>query len=219
MPTKLTSVTIENFKAIQRAKIPISSGLTVLVGQNSAGKSSVLQAIHWSCRCVANPKIQRNQTRSLSVYDFDFYPTPNIRSVGNNRELRQKRGDAQEVSVKVSYLHSTESSSAPVTSIVRIGQGNNEAVKVDLSEDAVHEDFYRLLIDQARPFSAYIPGLAGVPLTEEKRSRQPITRQAASGDANTVLRNILLLIKDDPRADVSLEKLSEHCSSVLGPHR
>lgn len=217
MSIKLDSVKIENFKAIRAATIPLSTGLTVLVGQNSSGKSSALQAIHWACRCVANPKVVRNQSRSISAHDFDFNPTIQIRTVGNNQELRQGRGDNPEVSVKVTFNHSTnDAEQGVVESIVKISQGNNEAVKVDLSNDSINADFYTILSDQNRPFSSYIPGLAGVPLAEEKRSRLPILKQAASGDANTVLRNILLLIKDDPRADVSLEKLSELCSKVLG---
>ncbi|NVH63856.1 AAA family ATPase [Pseudomonas simiae] len=217
MPIKLDAVKIENFKAIKEATIPLSTGLTVLVGQNSSGKSSALQAIHWACRCVANPKVVRNQSRSISAHDFDFNPTIQIRTVGNNQELRQGRGENPEVSVKVTFSHSTnDGQQENLESIVKISQGNNEAVKVDLSNDSINADFYTILSDQNRPFSSYIPGLAGVPLAEEKRSRLPILKQAASGDANTVLRNILLLIKDDPRDDVSIEKLSELCSKVLG---
>lgn len=217
MSIKLDSVKIENFKAIKSATIPLSTGLTVLVGQNSSGKSSALQAIHWACRCVANPKVVRNASRSISAHDIDFNPTTQIRTVGNNQELRQGRGDNPEVSVKVTFNHSSnDAQQEAIESTVKISQGNNEAVKVDLSNDSINADFYTILTDQNRPFSSYIPGLAGVPLAEEKRSRLPILKQAASGDANTVLRNILLLIKEDPRADVSLEKLSELCSKVLG---
>ena len=212
----LHSVTVENFKAIGEAKIPLSSGLTVLVGQNSSGKSSALQAIHWACRCVAHPRIQKNQTRSLSVQEFDFYPTAHIKSVGNNKELRSRRRDVAEVAVKVSFEHSTEEDGEIQESTVKISKGNNQAVQIDLINDAVKDEFYDVLADKDRPFSSYIPGLAGIPLVEEKRSRLPITRQAASGDANTVLRNILLLIKEDKRENVSLEKLSELCSTVLG---
>lgn len=217
MSFKLKSVTVENFKAITRAQIPLLSGLSVLVGQNSSGKSSVLQAVHWACRCIANPKIQRNQSRSLSVHDFDFYPTINIKSVGNNQELRQGRGGRPEVSVKVIFEHVSNNSTAPQISTVKISRGNNEAITIDLTNNSIIEEFYTHASNNERPFSSYIPGLAGVPLIEEKRSRLPIVRQAASGDANTVLRNILLLIKNDPRPDVSLDNLSILCSRVLGP--
>lgn len=44
-------------------------------------------------------------------------------------------------------------------------------------------------------FSAYIPGIAGIPLEEQKLTRRHIYKKAASGDSNVVLRNILLLIK------------------------
>ena len=151
MSIKLDSVKIENFKAIRAATIPLSTGLTVLVGQNSSGKSSALQAIHWACRCVANPKVVRNQSRSISAHDFDFNPTIQIRTVGNNQELRQGRGDNPEVSVKVTFNHSTnDAEQGVVESIVKISQGNNEAVKVDLSNDSINADFYTILSDQNR---------------------------------------------------------------------
>ncbi|WP_322863250.1 ATP-dependent nuclease [Aeromonas allosaccharophila] len=216
MTIKIENIKIENFKAINKINLSLGSGLTVLVGQNSSGKSSVLQSIHWACRCVANPRIQRNQTRSISVHEFDFYPTTQIRSVGHNKELRQGRGDTKEVSVKVTFGHYKEGDDHSKFSSIKISQGNNEAVKVDLKDDAIDSDFYNLLSSRNEPFSSYIPGLAGVPLSEEKRSKLPIIRQAASGDANTVLRNILLQISESGNPKVSLRKLSQLCSSVLG---
>ncbi|WP_444999704.1 ATP-dependent nuclease [Halomonas mongoliensis] len=213
---KLQSIKVENFKAIKTAKIPTSSGLTVIVGQNSSGKSSVLQAIHWACRSVANSRIQNNQSRSVAVHEFDYYPTENTRLVGNKKELRQARGGNEEISVSIEFEHSKEHETSTKKSKVLISQGNNDAVKIDLRNNAIDKDFYELLSDMQHPFSSYIPGLAGIPLSEEKRSRQPVLRQAASGAANTVLRNILEQIREDKRESVSLEKLSQLCSKVLG---
>ena len=42
---KLTSVTIENFRGIEHLEIPLDGSLTVLVGINAAGKTSVLDAL------------------------------------------------------------------------------------------------------------------------------------------------------------------------------
>ncbi|PWR01528.1 hypothetical protein DKT77_15400 [Meridianimarinicoccus roseus] len=212
---KLVSIRVRNFKAVRDALIPLSDGLTVLVGENSSGKSSVLQAIHWACRCIAHPRAQRNQSRSIAAHDFDFYPTEQVRKVGHNRELRQGRGPNREVSVRVSFEHGIDDDAPVQESTVKLSQGNNDVIKIDLQNDLISSDLYELMSNRDRPFSSYIPGLAGIPLAEEKRSRLPILRQAASGDANAVLRNILLQIKESNDPQVSLERLSELCSEVL----
>lgn len=73
-------------------------------------------------------------------------------------------------------------------------------------------------IRSKREISAYIPGLAGIPLSEEKRSKRIIHRQAAAGDANTVLRNLLdqLNQRKDERGISDLQKVSSLVSKVLG---
>lgn len=210
----LKAITVENFKAVKSAEIPLIDGLTVLVGENSSGKSSILQAIHWACRCIVHPRVQRNQSRSIAANEFDYYPTEQVRKVGHNKELRQRRGDTKEINVVVTFY--TKQGNDINESIIPISQGNNEVIKIDLTGQEFNNKLYELLADQDNPFSTYIPGLAGIPLSEEKRSRLPVLRQAASGDANTVLRNILLQIKESNDKDVSLAELARLCSQVLG---
>jgi len=43
---KLTKLTLEKFKKVDKADITLQ-GLNVLVGGNNAGKSSVLQGVHF----------------------------------------------------------------------------------------------------------------------------------------------------------------------------
>lgn len=212
----LRAAEIENFKAISEARIPLQSGLTALVGQNNSGKSSVLQALHWACRCVAHPKVQKNQSRRLPAHEFDFYPTEKTKLVGHNKELRQGRSGNPEISVRVTFEHTKEDGTEFVQSSIPIRQGNNDVVNVDLKNEVIEHNFYMMLKNNEKLFSSYIPGLAGIPLFEERRARLPVLRQAASGDANTVLRNILAQIKDDKRDEISLVRLSEYCSRVLG---
>ena len=42
---KLKQVTIDNFRAIEHLELPLDSRLTVLLGNNGQGKTSVLSAI------------------------------------------------------------------------------------------------------------------------------------------------------------------------------
>lgn len=211
---RLRAVTVENFKAIKKARIELAD-VTILVGQNSSGKSSFLQALHWACRCVADPKVQNNQARSVAAQSLDYFPTPDAKVVGHNQELREGRGEQDNVSVFVTIECDTE----PETKgTIPIKRGRNDAIQIDLrNENILPPELYAELSNRDRPFSAYIPGLAGIPSREEKKSRQPIFRSAASGDANSVLRNILLLIKiEDPK---NLKLLDQWVSKVLGQTR
>lgn len=62
------------------------------------------------------------------------------------------------------------------------------------------------------PFSAYIPGIAGIPLEEQRLTRRHIFKKVASGDSNVVLRNILLLIKESGK----LPELQNFVRGVYG---
>ena len=211
---RLKSVTVENFKAIKKAKVELAD-VTILVGQNSSGKSSFLQALHWACRCIADPKIQNNQARSVAVQSLDYFPTIDAKVVGHNAELREGRGEQGEVSVFVS-LEALGTDGEYEESVIPIKRGRNDAIQIDLRQkNKLPTKLYRRLSDRDSSFSAYIPGLAGIPASEEKKSRQPVFRSAASGDANSVLRNILLLIETSGAE--SKAELEYWVSKVLGP--
>jgi energy-coupling factor transporter ATP-binding protein EcfA2 len=47
-----------------------------------------------------------------------------------------------------------------------------------------------------KDWQPYVPGLAGVPLSEQYRTESVVRRGVASGDANLYLRNVLWLIKE-----------------------
>lgn len=217
---RLKSVSVENFKAIDQASIDLSD-VTILVGQNSSGNSSFLQALHWACRCVADPKVQNNQARSVAAQSLDYFPTPDAKVVGHNKELREGRGDQENISVLVSleavvFSESSQSDGDDLEGVIPIKRGRNDAIQIDLrGKNRLPPQLYAKLADRDNPFSAYIPGLAGIPSREEKKSRQPVFRSAASGDANSVLRNILLLIKTSNADDIGL--LNDWVSKVLGP--
>ncbi|AML50934.1 AAA family ATPase [Falsihalocynthiibacter arcticus] len=71
--------------------------------------------------------------------------------------------------------------------------------------------------DQRREISAYIPGLAGIPLLEERRSKMIVERLAAAGDANTVLRNVLNLLKNmDINGQNGLSLVRDYVSQIMG---
>ncbi|WP_439154450.1 AAA family ATPase, partial [Yoonia sp.] len=213
---RLHAVTVENLKAIEKARVELAN-VTILVGQNSSGKSSFLQALHWACRCIADSKIQNNQARSVAVQSLDYFPTLDAKVVGHNKELREGRGDQENISVFVTLETEADDDDEKIrTGVIPIKRGRNDAIQIDLrQENKLPSKLYSELSNRKKPFTAYIPGLAGIPSSEEKKSRQPVFRSAASGDANSVLRNILLLIQSAANEDLRL--LEAWVSKVLGP--
>ncbi|NBD29285.1 MAG: AAA family ATPase [Alphaproteobacteria bacterium] len=211
---KIESLRVRNFKSLRDAQLELAR-VNILVGTNSSGKSSVLQALHWACRCVANPAIRNNQNYSTAVASLDYYPTIDHKVVGHNNTLREGRGQNPEVRVDVDMVISEGENRFNAS--IPIKRGRNEALQVDLKTNQLDQEVYNALTNNSRPFTAYIPGLAGIAAREEKKSRLPVFRQAASGDANTVLRNILQLISELEPDKKQLRTLEGWVSEIIGP--
>ncbi len=62
---KLVEITIENFRGIQSLHLPLD-GLTVLIGENNTGKSTVLEAI----RLVLTRGFGVRRSGQFTEYDF-----------------------------------------------------------------------------------------------------------------------------------------------------
>jgi hypothetical protein len=69
----LESITVTGFKAVKVATIPLDS-VTILVGPNGCGKSSVLQAIHWAAR-AASYVLPKNTKEMISFERLDYVPS------------------------------------------------------------------------------------------------------------------------------------------------
>nr|WP_277346035.1 AAA family ATPase [Sneathiella chinensis] len=58
-----------------------------------------------------------------------------------------------------------------------------------------------------KPFSIYVPGLAGVQHHEELKAIPVVLRKIAGGEANLVLRNVIWQIKEQGKLDTLISKL------------
>ncbi|TCT12333.1 putative AbiEii toxin of type IV toxin-antitoxin system [Tepidamorphus gemmatus] len=207
---RLRAVKINNFKAIDEATIDLAD-FTVIVGANGSGKSSVLQALHWMFQSGRSRKIEPRadvtKARVLSEKDASYMPTPQYRAAGYAADYGNKQGAPQftlEVEAKDAQGKAHEAN-------MWIRSAHNEGISVHIpSGNAITS-----LIRDKREISAYIPGLAGIPLQEERRGKFIVARQAAAGDANTVLRNILLRLKENDQE--GFERLQALVSEVMGP--
>lgn len=201
----IASIEIENFKRIQKVHIELDD-ITILVGGNNSGKSSILQAIHTAFSC-AQLAIERSSTNkpqtALPEADLLYSPTARFSSLGHSKEWSSKWQGT------VKFFPSTrEPEKQPyVINLYKASNHNNAGVK--------HEgpaSIENRIADKSTLFSVYVPGLTGIPLREEYKSLGAILRTAGGGEANLVFRNILLQLKENEN---QIKQLQEFMSKVL----
>lgn len=200
----LESVTVKEFKAVTEASIPLDS-VTILVGPNGCGKSSVLQAIHWAAR-AASYVLPKNTKEMISFERLDYVPSSEPLTTLHNGELKSYTSSNP---VEVVFAHrSTGEESAQAT--VRIRAARNRGGITAHIEGGGAVTPYK---QRFKFITTYIPGLAGLSEKESILAQPTLRRHAASGDAGGVLRNILLNLRSRRHGEMDetqgLERLSK----------
>jgi len=217
----IQKVSIKNFKAIKETVFELKQ-FNVIDGTNGSGKSSALQAIHWAVQSGRNLEVKPNRYRdtgsTLSERHATYMPSPDYRNASHSGEYGNFQ-NAGKMEVEISTLLPIMGEPPKTISAnIWIKAARNEGLSVHIPSN---NPVTRQIRNTQREYSCYIPGLAGVPLSEEKKALSIVMRQAASGDANTVLRNLLLLLHlDRNNVKYGLTKLNEvehWASKVLGP--
>ncbi|GGO98487.1 ATP-dependent nuclease [Actinomyces gaoshouyii] len=207
----ITKVTVSNFKKIAQAGIPLNN-ITYLIGGNNSGKSSVLQAIHTAFSCA---QLHSNEGGKGNIPEADLFysPTENFPELGHGKDYKA-HGKGGEV--VFTYRTADDASSESTYGITMRKASNKNNVKVKLT--GKDSDPIRKAIDDKRTlFSVYVPGLTGIPLREEYKSRGAILRTAAGGEANLVFRNILLQLAESNRPKESnIRTLEAILSKIVG---
>ncbi len=202
--TPLESITVQNFKAVKRANIPLGK-VTILVGPNGCGKSSVLQAIHWAAR-AASYILPKNTKEMISFERLDYIPSSDPLSTLHNGQLKT---GATSTPVEIAFNH-TATGDDPVQTVVRLRAARNKAGVTAHIDGGSAVTPYKQRIQF---LTTYIPGLAGLSEKEAILAQPSLRRQAASGDAGGVLRNILLNLKarkaDEPDSLKGEERLRQ----------
>lgn len=196
---RFTSVSVENF---QRIDDPLSIDLapiTLLVGENGSGKSSILKAIHWAVRCAT----LADETSKVTLEQMDYTPSKEFLDVAHKKRLRSKSVNRKMV---VSFV-----SPAGKTEISLNAASNDAGVKVDCSGPSS-----ATLKRSDKPSTAYIPGLAGLAEEETTLAVPIMHRKAASGEGGSVLRQVLHQLSGVNSNDyVLLDRVSELVSAVF----
>lgn len=208
----LESITVRGFKAAKVATIPLDH-VTILVGPNGCGKSSVLQAIHWAAR-AASYVLPKNTKEMISFERLDYVPSSEPLTTLHKGELKSDSGSTP---VEVVFAHRALGEEI-VQVTVRIRAARNRGGITAYMDGGGAVTPYK---QRYQFITTYIPGLAGLSEKESILAQPTLRRQAASGDAGGVLRNILLNLRsrrvgdsDEAQGRDRLTKLNELVQQV-----
>ena len=199
---ELTKVSINKFKKVTDVVLDLAD-LNVLVGVNASGKSSILQAIHiMSCILRQAGAIRPDKPNPVSISELDYLPTNDYKKLGNWGDWGTITGTS---SSKVSFGFE-QSGQSTIEAYGEIRQARNIGISLRGKLPDPVKGFFR---GKGRFFSAYIPGISGIPNEEQKLSKRVVLKACSFGDANVYLRNALdLLVPEDiEQIESWLEKL------------
>lgn len=180
---KLDRVIIQRFKGIQQVDFNLGS-LSVFVGGNNSGKTSVIQAIHFAFTLfqsleISNKWPSRNQrSTTISPDELIYVPSLDPYSLGRGGNLREAADQAI-----VFDFYFSDGNHAQLK--VRKGRITNVLV------EPTNVDYLRTIAGLNEPYSIFSPGLAGVSKSEQYVSDGILLRAISRGDANAFLRNTL----------------------------
>lgn len=187
MRIRLDKIVIHQFKRIESLTIELMP-VTALVGGNTSGKSSALQAAQLG---VAILQAAFRGIRSNGTPDFAgtvsndavlFRPTEQL--------LDLRRGDraTQNLGYSITYRGVDLDTNTDKEITIEVRRGKNANIAITRDGD---DDLAALLANGDQPFSILTPGLSGIPMREEWRTKGAMDAAVMHGDANLYLRTVL----------------------------
>lgn len=187
MRVRLDKIVINHFKRIESLEIDLQA-LTALVGGNTSGKSSALQAAQLGVSILqaALRGMRPNGTPDFAATVANdavlFRPT--------ERLLNLRRGDraTQNFGYSITYHGVDIDTNADKEIKIEVRRGKNANIAITRTGN---DDFAAILANSDRPFSIFTPGLSGIPIREEWRTKGAMDAAVMHGDANLYLRTVL----------------------------
>lgn len=201
MSNQLQSVHVKRFKGILDAPFDVSA-INTLIGANNSGKSTLAQIIHFGIRIFQSIELikrwgnKHSVALSLSPSQLLYSPCADLYALGYGGQLVEPPDSAIELTLILA-------NGEKVCLEIRKGRNGNIHIHVDNVPAA------RNLASLEKPFTIYSPGLAGIARSELFISNGVLLRTIARGDANLVLRNILLRLSDESHQGAWLEFISD----------
>lgn len=204
---KLVKLRVEGFKMIDEIELDLAD-VNILVGANGSGKSSVLQAVHLGCCLIRQAeRVDPTRTNTVGIEQLDYLPTDDYKTLGHKKDWGNAKGSqSSKISLTFKGADDTETNA-----YCEIRSARNAGISVSGS---IPTEASSLLRQKKRFFSAYIPGISGVPNKEERRSRKVILKACSFGDSNVILRNALLLLKEEDEQNIA--KIEAWLSRLIG---
>ncbi len=187
MRIRLDQIVVVQFKRIETLTIDLMP-VTALVGGNTSGKSSALQAAQLG---VSILQAAFRGTRGNGNPDFAgtvandsvlFRPTQQL--------LDLRRGDSatQKLGYSITYRGVDLDTNSNKEMTVEVTRGKNANIAITRAGD---DDLAAVLANGERPFSIFTPGISGIPMREEWRTKGAMDAAVMHGDANLYLRTVL----------------------------
>jgi energy-coupling factor transporter ATP-binding protein EcfA2 len=193
--SKIKKIRVKRFKQLVDFELDIQN-TTVLIGANNAGKSSILQALHFAVAVAQTSRIVGKGVKwGADKFEVSFNPTQLLYSPVADVLTLASGGNLNEDSlrqIEIEIILENEEAC-----IVTVKRGRNRNIQVTLKGRSVGER----LMNQTPPFTVYAPGLAGIAKEERYMSPGVIRRIVARGDANLVLRNVLSMIHENEKKE------------------
>ncbi|QKC94041.1 ATP-dependent nuclease [Mesorhizobium sp. NZP2298] len=200
---RVKRVHIQNFKAVVDVNIELTD-VTLLVGSNNSGKSSTLQAIHFACRAFFQAS-EANKQSTISLRELEYVPSEDYRELAHN-DVWGNRQNAPESAVSFTLVDDSQENSPEYNASLSLKSARNEGIAINPD---VSPQLIPIFRSRDSVFSSYIPGIAGIPLQEQRLSKRQVYRKAASGDSNVVLRNILLILQEKGELGNAIDAVRE----------
>lgn len=187
MRVRLDKVVINNFKRIESLEIDLQP-VTALVGGNTSGKSSALQAAQLGVSILQaafrgfRPNGMPDFAGTVANDAVLFRPTEWLLN------LRRGGTATQNLGYSITYRGVDLDTNTDKEITIEVRRGKNANIAITRTGD---DDLAAVLADGDQPFSIFTPGLSGIPMREEWRTKGAMDAAVMHGDANLYLRTVL----------------------------
>lgn len=202
---ELQAVEVSSFKRLQKIEL-LTPTLTVLVGGNNSGKSSLLQGIHFAITVLQSARLSGEGGKPMSTLGFDqfiYKPTGDLIRLNHGGPITSKTGP------EFRFTYADAGSQDLKKFDLKLRRGKNANIAITFNDKS---SFFIRAASRTQPLSVFVPGLAGVPLREELRTPSIVANGIAQGDSNVYLRNVLYRICKAPE---KLTRFHEMIASVF----
>lgn len=210
----ITTLTLRNFKSIEEQTYEFAQ-FDLLVGRNNSGKSTILQALAIWQFCVDEfRRANRRGTtgRQVVLPNFTALPVPEFNLLWREKtDRRYTKIDGSRtqafILIEIDVTWITDTPEPRQCSFgVKLRYSSPQTIYAIPSEGWEH--FRELeaqpnLQNSLLPIVAYVPPFSGLEPNEEWRDDGPLRRQVGKAQPGSVLRNLLLRVREENQKDWS----------------